>query len=301
MSLIHLPHDASADDVVRCLDAEGYCIIDNAISEELVDAINDQMQPYIGATDDGANNALGKQTRRSGAIIARSPAAHPVIMHPAVVGAAQKYLGRNASKIQLHLTQVISIGPGNKEQFLHRDEGCWEWFDHFPLEFQTQISTIWALDDFIDANGATRLIPGSHKHTKIPTDFDLADTVAAEMKKGSVLIYSGKTIHGGGPNKTDTWRRALNVDYCIGWLRQEENQYLVVPPELAKKLPEDMQRLIGYDFGAAALGYVREFEDPIVSLYPERKGNGKIFMELLEKASAYSENAKGVFDFVSKQ
>lgn len=121
------------------------------------------------------------------------------------------------------------------------------------------------------------------------------------MKKGSVLIYSGKTIHGGGPNKTDTWRRALNVDYCIGWLRQEENQYLVVPPELAKKLPEDMQRLIGYDFGAAALGYVREFEDPIVSLYPERKGNGKIFMELLEKASAYSENAKGVFDFVSKQ
>lgn len=136
MSLIHLPHDASADDVVRCLDAEGYCIIDNAISEELVDAINDQMQPYIGATDDGANNALGKQTRRSGAIIARSPAAHPVIMHPAVVGAAQKYLGRNASKIQLHLTQVISIGPGNKEQFLHRDEGCWEWFDHFPLNFK---------------------------------------------------------------------------------------------------------------------------------------------------------------------
>lgn len=97
------------------------------------------------------------------------------------------------------------------------------------------------------------------------------------------------------------WRRALNVDYCIGWLRQEENQYLAVPPELAKTLPEDMQRLIGYDFGAASLGYVREFEDPRVALYPEEKGDPKTFMKLLERSSEYSKNAKGVLDFVNNQ
>lgn len=301
MSLIHLPSNAPIEEVVKCLDEEGYCIIDNAVSNEVIDAVNDQMHAYIGNTDDGANNALGKQTRRSGAIIARSSASHEIIMHPTVLGATRAYLGRNASKVQLNLTQFISIGPGNKEQFLHRDEGCWEWFDHFPVDFQTEVSTIWALDDFTEANGATRVIPRSHKHTLIPTDFTIADTVAAEMKKGSVLIYSGKTIHGGGPNTTGTWRRALNIDYCIGWLRQEENQYLVVPLELARALPEDMQRLIGYDFGAAALGYVREFEDPRVALYPEEKGDGKIFMQLLGEAAEFSKNAKGILDFVKKQ
>lgn len=301
MSLIHLASNTSIEEIVRCLDEEGYCIIDQAVSDDVVDAVNEQMKPYIEVTDDGENNALGKQTRRSGAVIARSEASHAMINHPLVVGAMTKYLSRNASKVQLNLTQVISIGPGNKEQFLHRDEGCWDWFDHFPVDFQTEVSTIWALDDFTEENGATRVMARSHKNDLIPTDFTLEDTVAAEMKKGSVLIYSGKTIHGGGPNKSQGWRRALNVDYCVGWLRQEENQYLVVPPELAKTLPEDFQRLIGYDFGAASLGYVREFEDPIVALYPDKKGDPKTFMELLERAAKFSKNAKGILDFVNKQ
>jgi ectoine hydroxylase-related dioxygenase (phytanoyl-CoA dioxygenase family) len=301
MSLIHLPSDVSVEEVVRCLDEHGYCIIDNAISEEVVDAINKEMEPYVGNTDTAENNALGKFTRRSGAVIARSPSSHQVIMHPTVLGATRAYLGRNASKVQLNLTQIISIGPGNKEQFLHRDEGCWEWFDHFPVNFQTEVSTIWALDDFTEENGATRVIPGSHKNKTIATNYTVEDTFAAEMKKGSVLVYSGKTIHGGGPNKSDHWRRALNLDYCIGWLRQEENQYLVVPQDLAKTLPEDMQRLIGYDYGAGSCGYVREFEDPIVALYPEQKGDPKIFQKLLEEAAQYSENARGIVEFTSKQ
>ena len=301
MSLVHLPSTATIDEVVRCLDEEGYCIVDNLVSEDIINTVNEQMSTYIEVTDDGDNNALGKQTRRSGAVIARSTASHAMINHPLVVGAMTKYLSRNASKVQLNLTQVIAIGPGNKEQFLHRDEGCWDWFDHFPVDFQTEVSTIWALDDFTEENGATRVIPRSHKNDLIPTDFTLKDTVAAEMNKGSVLIYSGKTIHGGGPNQSQGWRRALNVDYCIGWLRQEENQYLVVPPELAKTLPEDFQRLIGYDFGAASLGYVREFEDPMVALYPEKKGDPKIFMELLERSSKFSKDAKGILDFVNSQ
>ena len=301
MSLIHLPSTATIEDVVRCLDEEGYCIVDNAVSNEVIDAVNQQMAPYIDVTDDGDNNALGKQTRRSGAIVARSTASHAMINHPLVVGAMTKYLSRNASKVQLNLTQLIAIGPGNKEQFLHRDEGCWDWFDHFPVDFQTEVSTIWALDDFTDENGATRVIPDSHKNKLIPTDYTVKDTFAAEMKKGSVLVYSGKTIHGGGANKSDHWRRALNIDYCIGWLRQEENQYLVVPQELAKTLPSDMQRLIGYDYGAGSCGYVREFEDPIVALYPEQKGDPKIFQQLLEEASQYSQSAKGIVDFTSNQ
>ena len=99
MSLIHLPSGASVEQVVECLTEHGYCIIDQAVSEDVVDAVNREMEPYVGTTDDGVNNALGKQTRRSGAVIARSKSSHQIVMHPTVVGATRAFLGRNATKI----------------------------------------------------------------------------------------------------------------------------------------------------------------------------------------------------------
>ncbi|MEX5669052.1 phytanoyl-CoA dioxygenase family protein, partial [Pseudomonas neuropathica] len=133
-------------------------------------------------------------------------------MHPTVLGATRKFLCRNSSNIQLNLTQVICIDPGQKAQFLHRDEGAWDWYDHFPVNFHIEVSTIWAMDDFTEENGATRVIPGSHKHNLLPLSFTQADSLAAEMKKGSVLVYTGKTIHGGGEDKSKASRRALNID-----------------------------------------------------------------------------------------
>ena len=89
------------------------------------------------------------------------------------------------------------------------------------------------------------------------------DTLPAEMPRGSVVLYTGRTVHGGGPNTTDTWRTGVNVDYVLGWLRQEENQYLSVPIEVVRELPERVQRLMGYDLGAYALGYIDNVRNPI--------------------------------------
>ena len=188
MNLTHLPNTTTKEEVVRLLKVDGACIIDNAVPIHLVDKVNEEMRPYLEVTDEGGNNALGKRTRRAGALAGRSWSSHGMITHPTVLGATQDFLGERATVVQLNLTQLISIYPGEKAQFLHRDEGCWDFFDHFPIDFHTEVSTIWAMDDFTDENGATRVIPGSHADTRLPHAFSQSETIPAEMSKGSVLV-----------------------------------------------------------------------------------------------------------------
>jgi ectoine hydroxylase-related dioxygenase (phytanoyl-CoA dioxygenase family) len=114
---------------------------------------------------------------------------------------------------------------------------------------------MWAMTDFNEENGATRVIPGSHRWAdKLRPSGE--QTVPAEMAKGSVLFYVGSLYHGGGANRTTTPRRGINVGYTLSWLRQEENQYLACPPDVARTLPVELAKLIGYRRGAYALGYV---------------------------------------------
>ena len=168
------------------------------------------------------------------------------------------------TQFQLHLTQVISIEPGQAPQYIHRDQWAFDFFE-FPAGYEVTCNTIWAMTDFTEENGGTRLIPGSHRFDD-KLKFTLDDTEAAEMRKGSVLLYTGALYHGGGPNQSNAPRNGVNITYCVGWLRQEENQYLSVPQEVARGLPDDLLRMIGYAPGAYALGYVDDLRDPIAVL-----------------------------------
>jgi ectoine hydroxylase-related dioxygenase (phytanoyl-CoA dioxygenase family) len=125
-----------------------------------------------------------------------------------------------------------------------------------------QCNTIWALTDFTAANGATRIVPGSHR---LDDGLQLAegDTEPAEMPAGSVLFYTGSLYHGAGANRSDAVRAGINITYAVSWLRQEENQYLSCPAEIARELPDDLLRLMGYARGAYALGYVDDLRDPL--------------------------------------
>src|SRR5690606_25059187 len=110
--------------------------------------------------------------------------------------------------------------------------------------------------------GATRVLPGSHRLAD-RLEFSSADGEAAEMPAGSVLFYTGSLYHGGGPNTSNQVRCGINITYAVSWLRQEENQYLAVPPEIARTLPEPLLRMMGYAKGAYALGYVGDMRDPL--------------------------------------
>ena len=94
------------------------------------------------------------------------------------------------------------------------------------------------------------------------------------MPSGSLLLYLGTTLHGGGANHSSAPRAGLINTYALGWLRQEENQYLSVTQEIARELPDDLLRLIGYAPGAYALGYVDDLRDPLKVLKREAGATG---------------------------
>ena len=266
MEIVHVSSDASAEEVHQVLVRDGCMVIDNLIPLETVDAIQNEMAPFVEATPLGETSFDGFQTRRSGSLIARSPASHDVIMDPLVLGVANRALS-HATNYQLHCTQVIEVGPGSAPQVIHRDQWAFDMFP-FPSGFDSTFSTMWAMTDFTADNGATRVIPGSHQFEDKLT-FALEDTIPAEMKAGSVLLYTGSTYHGAGPNTSEQTRTGLIVHYSLAWLRQEENQYLGVPQQVLDQLPEELLRLMGYQNAAFSLGFIDGGVDSITSVRPE--------------------------------
>jgi ectoine hydroxylase-related dioxygenase (phytanoyl-CoA dioxygenase family) len=251
---------APIDDVEAALREAGCVVVERLAPVALMDRIEDELAPYLAATPAGADEFTGLKTRRTGSLLARSRSFAELAAHPTVLGTLDRVLGDHATSYQLHLTQIIDIGPGEPAQLVHRDQWAFDFFT-FPSGFEVECHTMWAMSDFTEANGATRVIPGSHRWADKLRPSD-EETVPAEMPKGSVLFYVGSLYHGGGPNRSDAPRRGVNVGYTLSWLRQEENQYLACPPEVARELPEDLARLAGYRRGAYALGYFGDLQDP---------------------------------------
>jgi ectoine hydroxylase-related dioxygenase (phytanoyl-CoA dioxygenase family) len=271
MTVPHLAADATPDDVEAALEREGVVVVDRLVAPALLDRVAAELAPFMERTPFGPDSFSGRRTRRTGGLVARSEACRELIQHPLVLGAVKQVLA-HATTFHLHLTQVIAIGPGEPAQPVHRDQWAFDFFP-FPKGYEVQCNTIWALTDFTAENGATRVIPGSHLHDD-RLEYKESDTVPAEMARGSVLFYTGSLYHGGGANHSSATRVGVNITYALSWLRQEENQYLSVPLELARELPDDLLRLIGYARGAYALGYVDDLRDPLEFLRGERRSDG---------------------------
>jgi ectoine hydroxylase-related dioxygenase (phytanoyl-CoA dioxygenase family) len=271
MTVRHLPATCTAEDVAAVLADDACVVVDELVGHDVVDTVLDELEPWLQATSHGTDEFSGHATRRTGALIARSPASRDLVTHPLVLDTTKVVLA-HARNFQLHLTQAIAIGPGETAQYIHRDQWA---FDHFPFPpgYEVQCNTIWAMTDFTEENGATRVIPGSN-HFDDGLQLAQADTEPAEMAKGSVLVYTGSLYHGGGANRSDMVRIGVNITYDLAWLRQEENQYLSVPPEVARELPVPLLRLMGYARGAYALGYVDDLRDPIEVLRPDLARRG---------------------------
>jgi ectoine hydroxylase-related dioxygenase (phytanoyl-CoA dioxygenase family) len=260
MPIERLSATASGAEVGAALERDGCAIIERLAPPELLARVREEAAPYISATPYGPDEFAGRRTRRTGGLVARVPSTREMIMHPSVLAAVGTVLAK-ATSFQLHLTQIIGIDPGEPEQPVHRDQWAFDFFP-FPSGYEVQCNTIWALTDFTIANGATRVIPGSHRFDDRLT-FTEPDTEPATMPAGSVLFYTGALYHGAGANRSKETRTGVNITYAVSWLRQEENQYLAVPFDVARALPDDLLRLIGYARGAYALGYVDDMRDPL--------------------------------------
>jgi len=248
--------DHDLDEVLGAFKQDGAVIIRGLMAPEQHERVANELAPWVERTPDGRDDFVGRQTTRTGALVARSPACRELVMHPTVIDLANRFLLQFSNKIQLHLTQVINIKPGQGTQPLHQDRLAWG--GYIPKSIEPQFNTMWALTDFTEENGATRLVPGSAQWEDGRRATDEEKTQAV-MSAGSVLLYSGSVTHGGGENRSAQDRTGINITYCLAWLRTEENNYLSCPPDIAKDLEPGLQELLGYTMGNYALGY---YSDP---------------------------------------
>lgn len=243
--------DAPIDDIADAVVRDGAVILKNVLTPEHLAQVNAELKPYVSATSAGQDAFGGFKTTRTGAVMARSPSAGKLALNPTVRALTDRVLLPNCDRYHIHVTQVIRIMPGQPAQPIHRDRWLWgTWLKGM----EPQLNTIWALSDFTRENGATQVVPGSTDwpDNRVATAEEIG---YAEMSAGSVVLYTGSTFHGGGANVSNGDRVGLNISYSLGWLRQEENQYLSVPPEIARTLDPELAKLLGYAMGRYALGY----------------------------------------------
>jgi len=263
--------DAPADAIAAAVRDDGAAILDRLVPEAVIDRLEREIAPWLARVPFGSGDAAGLRTRRLGGLVARSATARELIMHPTVLAIARGVV-HLPTTIQLHLTQVMSLDPGEQGQPIHRDQQGLDLFT-FPPGYEVLCNALWAVTDFTARNGGTRLIAGSNRHAdNLNEGFREEDTEAAEMTRGSCLIYSGSVYHGAGANRSDATRTGMRILYSAGWLRQEENQFLAVPRAIARELDPELLRLLGYQRGAFGLGYVEDMRDPMAAVRPDLEG-----------------------------
>lgn len=265
MAIQHLSRTATITEIVACVREHGHVVIDELAPSETMDRIQTELQPYFDSTSFGHLPELGYNTQRTGSLIARSPAVRELVMEKTYLGAMKELLS-HANSIQLSLTEVNSLSPGAKSQFLHQDEMLYDIYP-FPADYEILINSLWALTDSTEEMGATRVVPGSHT-AGAGAKFSFEDSLPVEMTRGSVLLFSGKIYHGGGDNRSNLTRRMIDIGFSVSWVRQVENQYLSCPIEIARTLPEDLQKIMGYG-STGGYGFIGDREDSLSILKPE--------------------------------
>jgi ectoine hydroxylase-related dioxygenase (phytanoyl-CoA dioxygenase family) len=251
------------DEVVALILRDGAIIIRELVDGETMERILAELEPWMRRVKPGTADWVGHRTKRMHGLVAKSPAVRELVVNETILAIMDNLLLPWCDNYQLGSCSLTSIGPGERAQELHRDDLMFP-FAH-PTERIATCTTFWAVSDFTERNGATRLVPGSHRwdDERRPRE---DETVPAVMPRGSVEIYVGSLWHGGGANVTsDEWRHAMYTSYSLGWLKQEEAQFLVNPPAIARRYPERLQRLIGYQMHKPFLGWY-DLQDPIVVL-----------------------------------
>ncbi|MEN9856714.1 MAG: hypothetical protein RLZZ157_1840 [Pseudomonadota bacterium] len=241
----------------------GVLILEDAIAPDLLVRLQEELDPWFDKAPYGEGPFFGRKTRRFGGILAKSESAQELAIHPTILSLAEVVLMADdigpsrCTAIQLNLTQAVGIEPNEPAQIVHRDQQLYP----ITADFELMINVMWCIDDFSEANGSTRFVPGSCNWSL--DRWPLPDeVVSSEAKAGSAIIWLGSMMHGGGANLSGQMRRGLITSYNLGWLQQTERLLLSVPPEEVRKMPTRLQRLIGYQVHQPNVGWV-EGRDPL--------------------------------------
>ncbi len=249
---------AGLDEMVAAMNRDGAIILSQWVSDETVEAVKSELRPYFDSEGtESQSDFNGYDTLRLAGILARSRTSAELIGCSSLLAIVDAILLPHCINYRIGSLTGIEIWPGESQQTLHRDDGI------YPMRIpgiEWQVSVNWALDEFTAENGATRVVPGSHRWPEA-RDAREDEIVQAIMPKCSVLVYLGSVLHGGGANQSDRPRMGLVNTYSLGWLRQEENMYLTIPREIAESYPERIRRLMGYQGHGEFLGWYPDNPD----------------------------------------
>ncbi len=258
------------------IESDGYTIIEDALDPELTVGLRDAVRGLFTELDvqPKGNRAEGYATKRLYNLVPRAPIFEELPVQENVLPVVEQLL---EPECLLSGTTAMDIGPGEELQGLHADDGLFKiGRPHRPM----MSTTIWALTDFTDANGATRIVPGSHRKPGHPDPKDASISIAAEMPAGSVLIMDSQLWHCGGANTTsDDWRLGLNVQYVRGFFRTQQNQYLSIPHDRIPTYSKRLRQLLGFELYRGIMGHV-EGNSPAALLGAET-----------DKATAYAKSS----------
>ena len=250
------------------IDRDGYTIVERAIDPDFIDALNDDLlrlerELAIVPAD---NRFEGRATVRIYNLLVHGELYQRIPVHEHVLPIVEDVLDAGCLVSSL---SSIAIQGGEKSQPIHADDQL------IPIpkpHVAVVCNTMWALSDFTDDNGATRLVPGSHRFDRSPNFGEKSESIAAEMPKGSVLVYHGSLWHGGGQNRTDQRRVGIAMNYCAGYIRQQENQQLGIPRDIARGFSPRLRELVGYGTYHGLIGHIDK-KHPAMLLDPEGTGS----------------------------
>lgn len=244
---------ALADAAAELVERDGCAIVRGVLSADQCAVLRDEVDRVEAEhnIDVGTNEFEGHHTRRIFDLIGKSELFRELTTNDVVLPVCEAILGDD---LLLSGTTSMHIGPHETPQLLHSDDGMITLPRPHPA---TMVTTLWALSDFRSDNGATHVVPGSHRFETTPKAGEAHDVAHAEMPAGSVLVLHGSTWHGGGHNTTaHDERYGLSVQYVAGWCRQQQNLMLGTPTEIAASYPRRLQELIGYSMFRKVMGHV---------------------------------------------
>jgi hypothetical protein len=286
--------DDEAAEIAAALRRDGAAIVRELVAADVMGALTEKVAPALEKQTPGGGSFMGRRKKSLGRLFARGrefsehlllnrlvlEVADAILlpefpMEPSAAAAARPpgqesdpdniygitflrrdpVLGPNCHHYRVNVGGVLQVWRGGTHQPLHREMDIYRPFlEHSPEQPEYILAVNWAGTDFTSENGATRIALGSHLWPQVrkAQEHEVAQAV---MPKGSVLLWLGKTLHGLGASRSDEPRTGILFTFVVNWLTQEENQYLAVPPEIARVLPERAQQLLGYR-SSSTLGWV---------------------------------------------
>jgi len=230
---------------------EGYVILESALDAAAIAELVGALAPYEQDRPMGRNAFEGQKSQRVYSLAAKGDVFGRLAEHPRVMALCEKLLLPN---FLLSTLQSIRLHPGEQAQAWHTDDAFY--LVPRPRTETLAVSVIWAIEDFTDENGATHIIPGSHRWGMEHPDAHELAPVSAVMPAGSAIVFDGALWHRGGANQSSGTRLAISPQYCQPWLRPQESQLLIVGPEQARACSDRMRSMLGYSIHPPFIGQV---------------------------------------------